>query len=92
MKKSLLLLIFVLIITGCDIKEVNTNDINNNVSILLNEKINLSNRVASGYKYYLPRGMRVIDKTEYNEKLFSQGYTYYLYIDVVSYHFKKERD
>jgi hypothetical protein len=33
--------------------------------------------------------MSLIDSTSYNEKMFSNGYTYYLYVDVVSYHFKK---
>jgi hypothetical protein len=76
-------------ITGCSIKKVNNKDINELVNNLLDKKINLYNQTSIGYKYYAPRGVRVIDSTSYNEKLFSNGYTYYLYVDVVSYYFKK---
>jgi hypothetical protein len=32
----------------------------------------------------------VTDSTSYNEKLYSSGNVYYLYVDVVSYYFKKD--
>jgi hypothetical protein len=91
MKKIFVLLLFSLVfLTGCTVKQVNNKDINKIVDTLLNKNISLYNQTSIGYKYYAPRGVRVIDSTSYNEKLFSNGYTYYLYVDVVSYHFKKE--
>jgi hypothetical protein len=76
-------------LTGCTVKQVDNKDINKIVDTILNKSISLSNQTSIGYKYYVPRGVRVVDSTSYNEKLFSGGYTYYLYVDVVSYHFKK---
>ena len=46
------------------------------------------NRVGRGYKYYVPRGVTYLDTDETNEKLYSNGNYYYLYIDVVSYYQK----
>jgi hypothetical protein len=91
MKKIFVLLLFSLVfLTGCTVKQVNNKDINKIVDTLLNKNISLYNQTSIGYKYYAPRGVRVIDSSSYNEKLFSGGYTYYLYVDVVSYHFKKD--
>lgn len=89
-KLFVLLLISLFFITGCNIKEINANDLNKLTDNILSKKLGLYNRVSSGYKYYAPRGIRVIDSTDYNEKLFSDGVKYYLYVDVVSYFFKKE--
>jgi hypothetical protein len=91
MKKIFVLLLTSLIfLSGCSIKKVDNENIDEMVSTILNKKLNLYNQHSSGYKYYIPRGMSLIDSTSYNEKMFSNGYTYYLYVDVVSYHFKKD--
>jgi hypothetical protein len=76
--------------TGCDIKELDSNDINKVVDTILNQKLNLYSQTSNGYKYYVPRGVMVTDSTSYNEKLYSSGNVYYLYVDVVSYYFKKD--
>ncbi len=44
-----------------------------------------TNTYRTGYKYYLPRGMQVNDSTLFNEILEDGRYTYYLYVDAVSY-------
>ena len=44
-----------------------------------------TNTYRIGYKYYLPRGMQVNDSTLFNEILEDGRYTYYLYVDAVSY-------
>lgn len=87
-----LLLISLVAMTGCSIKQINTKDINKIVDTILDKKLNLYNQTSSGYKYYTPRGVRVIDSTSYNEKLYSSGDTYYLYVDVVSYYFEKDSE
>ena len=35
-------------------------------------------------------GVASIDTNEYNEKLYSNGNYYYLYVDIISYYYKKE--
>ena len=46
------------------------------------------NRVGRGYKYYVPRSVTYIDTDENNDKLYSNGNYYYLYVDVVSFYNK----
>lgn len=90
MKRSaILLLLSLFLVTGCSIKQVNNNDLGNVVDTILGTRNSLYNQVSSGYKFYLPRGVRLLDDTSYNERLESDGNKYYLYVDVVSYYFKK---
>lgn len=83
MKKVLLILFMLFLITGCNsIQKMSIEEVIDNG---INAKLSLSNEHRSGYKYYLPKGLRIIDKNDYNETLKSGDYTYYLYIDVISY-------
>ena len=88
--KTILVLILVLTLTGCSVVRIDTSTIDNTINVVLSKKNNLYNRVGKGYKYYIPRGVSYIDTNEFNEKLYSNGVYYYLYIDAVSYFHKKE--
>lgn len=88
-KIAFLILISILLLTGCTYKKIDENNIDNITDILLIKKLNLFNHTAKGYKYYLPKGVKVIDNTNYNERLFANGNVYYLYIDIVNFHYKK---
>ena len=41
-----------------------------------------------GYSLYLPKGVKVVDKTDYNLKIKDDKNYYYLYIDTVAYYYK----
>lgn len=86
------MLLSVLLFTGCTVVRIDTTSIDNIVSVILSKKNTLYNRVGKGYKYYVPRGVTYIDTTELNDKLYSNGNYYYLYIDAVSYYHKVEID
>ena len=58
----------------------------------LSNNINVTNVNFDGYKYYLPRGIKLVDKKDYNSKLLSNGNYYYLYVDVISYYYKSSLD
>ena len=90
MKKKFLLLFLLLVLTGCTAVRINTNSIDNIVSVILSKDNTLYNTVGKGYKYYVPRGVVYIDTSEYNEKLYCNGDYYYLYLDVISYYYKKD--
>lgn len=95
MKKVLFLLLFVLLFTGCDIKEVNSNNLDATIDTIIKNN-DLTNTVSKGYKYYLPNGVMLVSSDNYNEKLFYNNDYYYLYIDIVKYHYntydEKEED
>ena len=87
--KKLLIIICLLFITGCsDIRKQSYDDIINNIAT----RANKDNVYRTGYSYYLPRGMRVADRTLYNEAITDARYKYYLYVDIVSYYKKVTKD
>ena len=88
MKKVISIFLSLLLLTGCtfvDITKSPTMDIINDV---LAKKVQLYNNVFEGYKFYAPRGLKVIDKNKYNCKILSEDNVLYLYVDVVSYYYK----
>lgn len=88
MKKIALCILMVLLLTGCTIVRINTNNIDTIIDVILTKDNNLYNRVGRGYKYYIPRGVTYMDTDETNDKLYSKGNYYYLYVDVISYYQK----
>ena len=88
---SLLLIIFtIFMMTGCTMVRIDTSDIDNIVNIVLSKDNVLYNHIGKGYKYYIPRGMTYIDTIEFNDRLYSDGNYYYLYIDTISYFYHKD--
>lgn len=92
MKKVAILLCLLLLTTGCTVVRIDTSSIDNIVNVVLSKNNTLYNRIGKGYKYYVPRGVNYIDTSELNDKLYSEGVYYYLYIDAVSYFYKSEID
>lgn len=92
MKKITILLLSVILLTGCTVVRIDTKSIDNTINVVLSKKNQLYNQVGKGYKYYIPRGVNHIDTSELNDRLYSNGNYYYLYIDVISYYYQKEFD
>lgn len=90
MKKIILVLLSVILLTGCTVVRIDTASIDNTINVVLSKNNELYNRVGKGYKYYVPRGVTYIDTSELNDKLYSNGNYYYLYIDAISYYHKKK--
>lgn len=90
MKKILLFLL--LFVTGCSVVRIDTDNIDNIVSVVLSKNNTLYNQVGNGYKYYIPRGVSHIDTNELNETLYFHGNYYYLYVDIVSYYYQTNID
>ena len=85
MKKLSLLLLIILVMTGCDVKRFYTKDIDNILSNLLVKPNNLTNVSSIGYSYYLPKGLIRINDYNNNQTLYSNGSRYYLYVDIINY-------
>ena len=81
MKKILVLLLVMFLVSGCtSIKDAKMEEIINNV---ITSKYKLYNTVNRGYKYYLPSGLKTVKQDEYNVIISSKYYDYYLYVDLV---------
>ena len=84
MKKVILALFALIILTGCtNINKISLDEIIDNG---IKEEIKLNNEYRTGYKYYLPRGLNIVNQSDYNEKINNDRYTYYLYVDIISYY------
>ena len=90
MKKLIIMLLSVFLLTGCTAVRINTDKIDTIINVVLSKDNTLYNTIGKGYKYYKPRGVTYIDTNEFNEKLYSNGNYYYLYVDINSYYYKKE--
>lgn len=89
-KKLFLLLIILITLSGCTIVRIDTTSIDNTINVVLSKDNKLYNRIGRGYKYYVPRGVTYIDSNELNDKLYSNGNYYYLFVDAISYYYKIE--
>lgn len=92
MKKIFVLLALVFLITGCGIKVMPDDNLEEVIDEVLTSKDDLKNQYFAGYQYYLPRGVSLIEKFDYNTTLLYMGNKMYLYVDIISYHHKVEED
>ena len=90
MKKKILILALLFLTTGCTLQNLNDKSTIDCARYVINSDINLYNVNNVGYRYYLPRGFNVINDMDYNEVLSSNGYKYYMYVDIISYYNEKE--
>jgi len=88
MKKRIVLLsIMLLLVSGCSVQRLSNTDISKNIDIILSDDTNLANVNFDGYEYYVPNGMRLKNKDEYNAVLQDRySNRYYLYVDAISYY------
>jgi len=84
MKKIITLLIFISFCTGCSIYETKDMKISQLEEIFL-VKENRYNQSFSGYRYYLPVGIKNSKKVENTFKLSYKNTYIYLYVDLISY-------
>ena len=89
MKKIIIVICFVFLLTGCtNIKNLSTEQIIDTVA----QESSKQNIYRTGYKYFLPRGLGIDDSEEFNEVLSDGKYKYYLYVDALSYIKKVENN
>ena len=89
MKKLLItLLVSICFISGCNINRISNESVNDIFNTILYVDNNLSNTHMEGYSLYLPKGVTIIDKSDYNLKIKDNRNYYYLYIDTIAYHYK----
>ena len=90
MKKVLTLLLMFLLITGCS--KIKDNSFDNIIDSILYQDTKLANNNFDGYKFYLPRGLKVYNKNDSNIEIKDSNNTYYLYVDMISYYYKTKKD
>ncbi len=87
MRKRMFILCFLFILTGCTKVNNPSEYINLVTECLASNKI--TNDVSLGYKYYVPRGVEKVHDYNYNQVFLSDNCSLYLYVDIISYYYKK---
>ncbi len=86
MKRIFLIVVLCFMVCGCI--NVNKSSIDEILTDSLNSELKFYNTQRNGYKYYLPKGVKSLNKNDYNEILSDDTYKYYMYVDVLSYYNK----
>ena len=84
MKKFLVVLIAILVLSGCS--NIQSKDYDTLISEVASSKYDIVNTYRTGYKYYAPGNMDISNILDYNETLEDRSHKYYFYVDVVSYY------
>lgn len=84
MRRRLILVIFLLMLTGCTRLDNNIEEI---VDVVLNTEQNV-NTVSTNYKIHVPNGFIQLEDNDYNQKFKFKDRYIYLYVDTISYHYK----
>jgi hypothetical protein len=77
-----------ILLTGCTPIKVSDNNYQTLINNVLAYGNNYNNNASVGYKYYLPRGLKVVDNKDYNQTFKYLDNYIYLYVDIVSYYYK----
>lgn len=88
MKKRYVIFLIVICFILCGCTSVNDMSLDKIINKSTERNIEVYNKYRKGYKYNLPMGLVVRKSTDYNETLFDGKYTYYLFVDAVSYYNK----
>lgn len=89
MKKKILIIFLLFLLSGCKKIEKNNDNYIELVTNCLNDK-GITNNVSLGYKYYVPKGVKKVKDFDNNQIFLIDGSKVYLYIDVISYFYDKE--
>lgn len=84
MKKFLVVLIAIFILSGCS--NIQSKDYDTLINEAASSKYDIVNTYRTGYKYYAPGNMDISNILDYNETLEDSSHKYYFYVDVVSYY------
>ena len=85
-RKILFILLLTLLLVGC--KPLQTMDLEEIIKESTSKNLRVYNTYRKGYKYNLPKGLSVVDNTDFNEIIAGKDYQYYLYVDGVSFYNK----
>lgn len=88
MHKKIILIVCLLLLSGCKQITDDNNYIDKVYNCLKKEKI--TNEVSLGYKYYIPKGVKKIKDFDYNQVFLVDDSYLYLYVDIISFFYNKE--
>lgn len=91
MKKTILLLMMIVLLTGCTVKSLDNISYKSVATDIIDLNVKYYNTIGNGYKYFKPKGVVRTYSKNYNDVLKRENINYYLYVDVVSYYYKEKQ-
>lgn len=88
MKKILLPLLVLLLLTGCSKIDKTSSQYDKIVNDILIKGNHNVNTASVGYKYYIPIGVNLVYDSNFNKKFMVDNTEFVLYVDIVSYYYK----
>ncbi|MFV0275358.1 MAG: hypothetical protein ACK5HL_03895 [Bacilli bacterium] len=89
MKKSIILLFSIILITGCSIEKIDISNYEEIINLIHVDKLN-HNVDRIGYSYYKPIDVSIVHNNNANDELHYLGESLYLYVDLTGYYQKSE--
>lgn len=86
MKKIFVFVLLLLLVTGCT--RIDNEENYKKIVDSVPKSSNTLNVATTGYKFYLPKGVRVVKDLDFNQELVVNNTNMYLYVDIVSYYYK----
>ena len=90
MKRKIGCVLLLFMCSGCTV--IQSSSYEEILQEAVNKNTVTTNVARVGYKYYLPKGMRLLEHEESNELLAHNEEIYYLYVDYISYYNKIKED
>jgi len=88
MKKKILLVLSILLLTGCVRTDLNVEEYDELVLNVIESDNHYTNEVGSGYKFFVPKGVRMVENDHNNQVFIGLGTKIYMYVDITSYYYK----
>lgn len=92
MKKFILLIIMIFLLSGCSMVDINKQSYEEIVNSILSEETNLKTVSLEGYSYFLPQGVSLNKSNNFNSVLYYNHKKMYLYTDLISYYHKSNNN
>ena len=68
MKKIIFIFISILLLAGCTTVDFKNSKVDETIKTIIEKDVDLYNNIFDGYKFYIPRGMKILNKTNNNIK------------------------
>lgn len=88
MKKIIILIISLLLLTGCT--KIEQQNIDTMIEQIVSSENKNQNTYKNGYKFYLPSNIKIKNSYGRNVVLKENNLNYYMFVDIISYYNKSE--
>lgn len=90
MMRKFIIILSSLLLVGCTSNVTSNMSYESLIMDITNTKVNYSNTLGKGFKYYKPRDFNLYNDSEFNHTLINKGNKYYLNVDINGYYNKYE--